>query len=106
MHVQRVRTGILVCLVGVVLRAHRYSHMCTHTGCSRALTPLHRAGPFKDLLSQWAASSKVPLGFGKLLKRSARPAQHPAHPFASFKATPSVSMWGCACGCEWAGICV
>ncbi|KAF5834839.1 hypothetical protein DUNSADRAFT_8379 [Dunaliella salina] len=43
-------------------------------------------GPFKDLLSQWAANSKVPVGFGKLLKRSNKPTSQPANPFASFKA--------------------
>jgi len=43
-------------------------------------------GPFKDLLSQWATNSKVPVGFGKLLKRSSKPTSQPANPFASFKA--------------------
>jgi len=45
------------------------------------------AGHFKDLLSQWAANSKVPLSFGKLMKRNtaktASTQQPPAPPTAT-----------------------
>eukprot|EP00983_Pelagomonas_calceolata_P106417 1159230-Pelagomonas_calceolata.AAC.4 len=53
------------------------------------------AGPFKDLLSQWATNSKVPVGFGKLLKRSSKPTSQPANPFASFKAASKVCEASC-----------